>query len=369
MPPAVTPTLRQARSRLDRHVLGRIAQAALAAGAAWEIALQLPDHGRPFFAPIAAVIALGAQRGRRGRQALEMIVGVVFGILTGAGLVAIAGTGAWQLVVATAVTMLISTAAAAPPVVRVQAAASAILVVALHQPGAAVPFQRLVDALIGGGLAILLARFLFPIDPIEVVREEARTLRTRLADAIAEVAAALERRDAEHARTALKLLDAVDDRPLEDALALARDVVRKAPRRRPLRRRLDALSVAWHELELTATDARAVATGAIRVLEEDAPPATALAEGVRAIVDAVRTTDPGEAREAAQRAGRLVASLETGASLGAGVVAHGVIAVAGHALRAADARDEDRRIAEELAARTLRRRAVSIGTRYTFSRR
>jgi uncharacterized membrane protein YgaE (UPF0421/DUF939 family) len=360
---------RQARGRLDRHVLARIAQSALAAGAAWEIALQLPDHGRPFFAPIAAVIGLGAQRGRRGRQALEMIVGVVAGILVGAGLVAVAGTGAWQLVAATALTTVVATAAAAPPVVRVQAAASAILVVALHQPGADVPLQRLVDALIGGGLAIVLARYLFPVDPIELVRDEARTLRERLADAIAEIAAALDARDSERARSALRLVDQVDDRPLEDALALARDVVRKAPRRRSLRRRLDALSVAWHELELMATDARAVATGALRVLDEGTVPPEGLAGAVRATAVAVRTTDPTEARGAAEEARRRVAGLEAGSSLGAGVVAHGVIAVAEHALRAADARDEDRRVAQELAAGKLRRRAVSIGTRYTFSRR
>ena len=354
------------RSRFDRHVLARIAQSALAAGAAWEIALQIPNHGRPFFAPIAAVIALGAQQGRRGRQALEMIVGVVFGILVGAGLVAVAGTGAWQLVVATAATTLLATAAAAPPVIRVQAAASAILVVALHQPGADVPFQRLVDALIGGGLAIVLARFLFPVDPLELVRKEARTLRGRLADALVEVARALDEGDTERAKRALRRVDEVDDRPLEEALSLARDVVRKAPRRRPLRKRLDALSVAWRELELTATDARAVATGALRVLGEGSESARALAPAAHAAAAAVRTTDPEEARAAAERARRGATEVEAGSSLGAIVVAHGVIAVAEHALRAADARDEDRRLAEELAEHRSR---VSIGSRYTLSRR
>jgi uncharacterized membrane protein YgaE (UPF0421/DUF939 family) len=363
----VTARLRPISRRLERHVLARIAQSAFAAGAAWEIALQIPDHGRPFFAPIAAVIGLGAQRGRRGRQALEMIVGVVLGILVGAGLVAVAGTGAWQLVVATAVTSLLATAAAAPPLIRVQAAASAILVVALHQPGADVPLQRLVDALIGGGLAVILARFLFPVDPLELVRDEARTMRERIADALAEVATALETRDAEQARAALRLVDELDDRPLDEAVSLARDVVRKAPRRRALRRRLDALAVVWHELELTAIDARAVATGALRVLGEDTIPAAGLAAAVRAASDAVRTIEPAEARDAAERVRSNAAAVV--ATLGASVVIHGVIAVAEHALRAADAREEDRRIADELAARGLRRKAVSIGTRYTLSRR
>lgn len=361
--------LRRARGRLDRHVLARIVQSALAAGAAWEIALQLPDHGRPFFAPIAAVIGLGAQRGRRGRQAIEMIIGVVFGILVGAALVAVAGPGAWQLVVATAVTLLLATAVAAPPVIRVQASASAILVVALHQPGADVPLQRLVDAIIGGGIAVLLARFLFPVDPLELVRDQARTMRERIADALADVATALDAHDAGRAAEALRLVDEIDDRPLEEALSLARDVARNAPRRRPLRRRLDALSIAWHELELTAADARAVATGALRVLSEDAPPGKELAEAVRAAAEAVRTTDPAVARASADRARLKATRAEDGASLGAAVVAHGVTSVAEHALRAADARADDRKIAAELAARGLRGKAVSIGARYTFSRR
>jgi hypothetical protein len=164
-------------------------------------------------------------------------------------------------------------------------------------------------------------------------------------------------------------VDDVVDRPLESSIVLARDVVRLAPRRRPLRRRLDAHSIAWHELELTATDARAVAPGALRTVGEEAPPPPGLAAAVRAASDAVRTTDPGAARAAAERARREAASVDSAASLGGAVVAHAVIAVAEHALRAADARDEDRRIAEELAARTLRRKAVSIGSRYTLSRR
>jgi hypothetical protein len=65
-----------ARANLSLGTLGQLAQAAVAAGIAWELALQLPDHGQPFFAPIAAAIALGAERGTRGRQAIRMMIGV-----------------------------------------------------------------------------------------------------------------------------------------------------------------------------------------------------------------------------------------------------------------------------------------------------
>jgi hypothetical protein len=330
----------RARSRLDLPVAGRIAQSALAAGAAWEIALQIPGHGKPFFAPIAAVIALGAERGRRGRQAIEVMVGVTIGILLGAAIVAVAGVGAWQLVLATAVALVVATAAAAPPVVRIQAAASAILVVALHQPGTNLAIQRLIDALIGGGIAIVLARLLFPVDPLELVRNEARQLRVRVADALEEVAAALATADRGRVRSALQRLNALDERRLEDALALARDVARRAPRRRPLRKRLEALGASWLELEASVNDARAIATGALRLLGEGTVPAPELVEAVRAAAAAVRTIDPGEARATAEVARVAAASArERDASLGASVVTYGVISIAEHTLRAAAARE------------------------------
>ena len=46
---------KRVRRRFDRAVLGRMAQAALAAGIAWELAPQIPGHTQPFFAPIAAL--------------------------------------------------------------------------------------------------------------------------------------------------------------------------------------------------------------------------------------------------------------------------------------------------------------------------
>jgi hypothetical protein len=330
----------RACSRLDLLVAGRIAQSALAAGAAWEIALQIPGHGKPFFAPIAAVIALGADPGRRGRQAIEVMIGVTLGILLGAAIVAAAGVGAWQIVLATAVVLMAATAAAVPPVVRAQAAASAVLVVALHQPGSNLAIQRLIDALIGGGMAIVLARLLFPVDPLELVRSEARHLRLRLADALEEVAGALASRDRGHARTALKHLNSLDERRLDSALVLARDVARRAPRRRPLRRRLEALGESWRELEASVNDARAIATGALRLLGEGTAPKPELVEAVRAASASVRTIDAGEARATADVAQAAAArARERDASLGASVVAYGVISITEHALRAAAARE------------------------------
>jgi hypothetical protein len=352
--------LQRARQRLTLPVLGRIAQAAAAAGIAWELALQIPGHGQPFFAPVAAVIALGAERGRSGRQAIDMMVGVALGILLGAGIVAVVGVGAWQLVVATAIALGLASAAGATPLIRNQAAASAILIVALHSSGHNLAIQRLVDALIGGGIAILLARFLFPIDPLELVRDEARRLRRRLADGLDVVSDALERGDRSRARAGGRALDSLDERKLEEALALAREITRAAPRRRHLRRRLEALGESWLELDASVSDARAIATGALRLLAGGTP-APAAAEAVRAAAAAVRTIDPDEARAAAESARAAAAAVTLrDSSLGASVLTHGVIAVADHSSRAAAAREEDSRLAEESRTKKGRLRVFRL---------
>jgi len=343
---AIADFLARARSRLDLETLGRIAQSAAAAGIAWELALQIPNHGRPFFAPIAAVIGLAADRGRRGRQAIDMILGVGLGILIGAAVVALAGVGAWQLVIGTAVALVVPTALGTRPIIRTQSAASAILIVALHVPGTNVAWQRLIDALIGGGIAIVLARFLFPVDPLELVRREAVALRRQLADLLDALARALDAGDREAAERTVARLDAIDDRRLEDALALARDVVRSAPRRRPLRRRLDALGRSWHELDRSVADSRAIGAGALRLVSAPQPQAAA---AVRAAAAAVRTTDPADARACADDARGIAAELRNADdSLGASVLAHGVAVVAEHARNAADARDEDRRLRRQM---------------------
>jgi uncharacterized membrane protein YgaE (UPF0421/DUF939 family) len=345
--------LTQARGRVGLPQLARILQTAVAAVIAWELALQLPDHGRPFFAPISAVIALGATLGRRGRQALEMMTGVTLGIVLGAVLIELAGPGWWQIFVVTFAALAIGAAAGAPPIVRNQAASAGILVVALQVPGSNTALQRLVDAAIGGAIAILFARILFPVHPVELVRAQARALRSALAGSLDEVARALETRDRAAAERALERIDAIDEHALAQALMLARDVARSAPRRRPLRRRIETLGTLYRELEASVSEAHAVGSGALRLLGGDEAPAPRAAAAVHAAAAAVRAIEPAEARAAADRAREAGRALENDGSLGAAVVGHAVVAIAEHMQREAEARETERRLAQA-APRLLR---------------
>src|SRR5690348_11489949 len=85
------------RFRRVRSGLLFAAQAGVAAGLAWLVANDLLHHNRPFFAPIAAVIALNGSVGQRLRRVFELVLGVALGILVGDVLIYFIGTGAWQI--------------------------------------------------------------------------------------------------------------------------------------------------------------------------------------------------------------------------------------------------------------------------------
>ena len=73
--PSTVRELRGAIRRRVRRVRGElwgILQTTVAAGAAWALASLLHPH--PFFAPAAAVIALGVSRGGRTVRAVELTV-------------------------------------------------------------------------------------------------------------------------------------------------------------------------------------------------------------------------------------------------------------------------------------------------------
>ena len=164
-----------------RPSLLRLFEASVAAALAWWLARLIPHHHQPFFAPIAAVIAMGAPIGTRGRQAVDLLVGVLLGIGIAALIATLAGSGTWQIGVAAFTAMIAGILIDGRPLVVSEAGVSAVLLLALHQPGAAP--GRLIDALIGGGVSIAMAQLLFPIDPLKVVASAARKLAGDLADA------------------------------------------------------------------------------------------------------------------------------------------------------------------------------------------
>src|SRR5690606_31535918 len=81
----------------------------------------------------------------------------------------ILGIGYGRLAVAMFVAMTIARALEASRIVIGQAAASAILTVIMLN-GAEVGFERVTDALVGGGIALVFTQLLFTPEPVRLVR-------------------------------------------------------------------------------------------------------------------------------------------------------------------------------------------------------
>ncbi|CRH11611.1 FOG: WD40-like repeat protein [Mycobacterium tuberculosis] len=76
-----------------RTVLWPITQTSVVAGLAWYLTHDVFNHPQAFFAPISAVVCMSATNVLRARRAQQMIVGVALGIVLGAGVHALLGSG------------------------------------------------------------------------------------------------------------------------------------------------------------------------------------------------------------------------------------------------------------------------------------
>jgi hypothetical protein len=145
-----------------------LAQATAAATVAWVIARHVVDHPEPFFAPISALVSLNTSLGERGLNALRLLQGVVLGIGVAELTLFVLGDGYGSLALAVFVALLLARALGGQRIVLAQAAASAILTIAVAN--GEVGYQRLTDALIGAGVALVFSQFLFSPEPLRLLR-------------------------------------------------------------------------------------------------------------------------------------------------------------------------------------------------------
>ena len=94
-----------ARQRVYGH-LWPIVQTGVAAVGAWYCAVLLGVEHRPAFASIAAVVSLGAAFGERRQRAVQLIAGVMLGIVLADLLVRVIGVGLPQIGVLVVLAML-----------------------------------------------------------------------------------------------------------------------------------------------------------------------------------------------------------------------------------------------------------------------
>jgi uncharacterized membrane protein YgaE (UPF0421/DUF939 family) len=267
-----------ARLRVRSH-LWPILQTAVAAVGAWYLAALLGVEQRPTFASIAAVISLGAAFGERRQRAVQLIAGVMLGIVVADLLLRAIGIGLPQVGLLVVLAMLAAVVLGGGELLVVEAAVSAILVATLSST----PTARLLDVLIGGGVALAVNTLLFPPDPVLGVRRATSSVFGELGVALRDAAAALAAGDRRHGEAAREAAEKVETHiaELRQAIMVGTDTVRWAPLRRAARPELERYARTVAHAELAARGARVLARNVLGYVRSgrEAPPE--LAEAVR----------------------------------------------------------------------------------------
>ncbi len=297
----------------------QILQTAVAACAAWFLAVLLLGVDRPTFAPIAAVICLGLAVGERARRAVELTLGVAFGVAIADFLVSVVGVGAFQAGLVVALAMALAVFLGREETGVKEAAISAmIILITFHSSDSGIPLERFVEALIGGGTALLI-NALIPVNPERMVEEAAHPLFEESVAVLEEVAGALESGDAERAQDAYVKAREIDARVsgLKEAVSAGRETARLAPPRRRSLGHLELYAGAADQIDLTVRDVRALSRAALSVVQPEDPSPEPLSGAVRGLARATEALaaylqtsgDPEDTRRLALEASRVASAL------------------------------------------------------------
>jgi uncharacterized membrane protein YgaE (UPF0421/DUF939 family) len=281
--------LARGAARRLRPRLWLIVQTAAAAVAAWYLAVLLLPTEQPYFAPIATVIALGATLGQRGARAAELVAGVVLGLAVADVIVHLIGTGPLQIGVLIVLAMAAAVVMGGRELLVNEAAISAILLAAVAPSDGALPPDRVLEALIGGGVALAVHSLLFPPDPALLVGRAAQAVFAQHGRALEEIAGALQDGDAARAEAALHAARGIDGRlhALEDALGAGLETARMAPPRRATRERVQSYSRSVDQIDFAVRNTRVLARHVLRATRASGSRAPELCPAVRQLAEAV----------------------------------------------------------------------------------
>ncbi len=267
-----------ARQRAHGH-LWPILQTAVAAVGAWYVAVLLGVEQRPAFASIAAVISLGAAFGERRKRAVQLTGGVMLGIVLADLLLRAIGSGLGQIGLLVVLAMLAAVILGGEELLVTEAAVSAILVATLSST----PDVRLLEVLIGGGVALAVHTLVFPPHPVLGVARATNAVFGELGAVLRDAAGALTTGDVRRAEAAARAADNAEShvRELRQAVLVGGDTARWAPLRRTARADLERYARTTEHADLAARSARELSRNVLHHVRGGRPPQPELADAIR----------------------------------------------------------------------------------------
>ena len=303
------------RTRWNRVRAGwrTMVQAASRRAASWAVAKWLWGHPAPFFAPVAAIIALGQSYYERGRRAVELVVAVTLGVAIADLLAYQLGTGVPQLALAVFVAVGLGMFFGTSPLFVNQVAISAALVFTITPPTGGVSFARTLDALTGGLIALAVAAVILPADPLRLLRDAARPVLDELPrrSRTSRRAARARRRRRPRRRWSGRAGSTSSARASSTPPARASTPPGSRPRAGARVDTVEFYAEAAMRVDLAVRNVRVLARGAMRALalDENVPPEVAdaledLARAVRALAHALETRSRTSRRSASRPCAR-----------------------------------------------------------------
>jgi uncharacterized membrane protein YccC len=131
------------------------AKTAIAAGLAWVAALAVDPHSRPYFAPLAVILVVQPTVYDSLSRAFQRVVGVVAGVAAALAVSHFLAPSAWSIGIIVFAGLLLGWTARLGPQGMVQIPVSALLVFLVGRATPGYGGERIVDTLIGTGIAVI----------------------------------------------------------------------------------------------------------------------------------------------------------------------------------------------------------------------
>lgn len=248
-------------------------QAGVAAALSWGIAHEILNTPQPVFAPAAAVGTIASSVGQRLHRTIALILGVAVGIGIGDVLMLFAGNGPWQLGLIVGLAVIGAILLSGRGVLVAQAGGTAVLIAALSPEVGELEYPRFVDALIGGGVGLVVVLLLLPLNPRRVVQRAASYPIEELARQLKATGQAMAARDSARLSRAVEGLIAIESdlENLKTAVEGAKEVVQLSPARWHRRQTLALFAQGAEHMDHAVWSSRGLARRAVGLVEDDEP--------------------------------------------------------------------------------------------------
>lgn len=246
-------------------------EAGLAAGLAYWLGQLLLGSESPIYAPVAAVVVIGAGQVRRIGRVTSMLTGMALAIVVSEVGVRLIGTGPVQMAALTAIAIIVTRIMFDDLLAVAYAGLNAAVLVALGGEGW-VP-DRMAEAVVGAATAYGLVYFVFPPRPSNYIRDAIEDQVSTARSNLTAVAESLRSGSAVEADEANGRSEGVDRNVdfLIDTFDFSDEVARFSPWRRAERSKVDHLRRRARRLEWVLRESTAVVRVASRYARQRAP--------------------------------------------------------------------------------------------------